>query len=247
MSNPSPQLSIVIPALDEQDNIEPLVVQVKQAVIDAGIDAEMIIVDDGSTDQTLARISALQEEHPWLRCLHRDRAQGQSAAMAAGIAAARAPYIAMLDADLQNDPADLPAMLDVLVRGEADMVQGDRSANRQDHAVRRIGSWVGRTARRLLLGDPTRDTGCTARVIRAEIARQLPLQYKGVHRFLPFYARMLGARVVEQSVHHHVRHSGEAKYGAGIFNRGPAGLVDCFAMRWMRKRHRDPEAQERSS
>jgi dolichol-phosphate mannosyltransferase len=244
MEQPSPLLSIVVPALDEQDNVGPLVEQVRQAVVERGIDAELIIVDDGSTDDTPKRLADLCAQHPWLRVLRRDKAMGQSAAMHAGIAAARGVYIGMLDADLQNDPADLPDMLDILVRGDADMVQGDRSANRNDAPIRRVGSWVGRTARRLLLHDNIRDTGCTARVVRADIAKQFPLQYRGMHRFLPAYANMLGARVVERPVNHRARHSGEAKYGLGILSRGPAGLIDCFAVRWMTKRYRNPAVRE---
>ena len=237
---PSPELSVVVPALNEQENVGPLVAQVKQAVIDAGIDAELIVVDDGSTDGTLAELVSLAGEHAWLRPLHRDCSTGQSAAMHAGIQAARGRFVAMLDADLQNDPADLPAMLEPVRAGEADMVQGDRSAHRSDTIVRRASSWVGRTTRRLLLGDTIRDTGCTARVVKASIAKQYPLQFKGMHRFLPAYARMLGARVIEMPVNHRPRVAGKAKYG--ILNRGPSGLVDCLAMRWMLRRHRDTTA-----
>ena len=237
---PSPELSVVVPALNEQENVGPLVAQVRQAVVDAGIDAELIVVDDGSTDGTLAELISLADEHAWLRPLHRDSSTGQSAAMHAGIQAARGRFVAMLDADLQNDPADLPRMLEPVRAGVADMVQGDRSTSRRDTVVRRVSSWVGRTTRRLLLGDTIRDTGCTARVVRASIARQFPLQFKGMHRFLPAYARMLGVRVVEMPVNHRPRVAGKAKYG--ILNRGPSGLVDCLAMRWMLRRHRDTTA-----
>jgi len=242
MSENTPLLSIIVPALNEQDNVGPLVMQVKQAVIDVGIQAELIVIDDGSTDATLSRLRPLCAEHPWLRILRREQPMGQSAAMAAGIQAARGSFIAMLDADLQNDPADLPAMLEILKNDNADLVQGDRSANRHDNFVRRFSSWVGCTARRLLLGDTTRDTGCTTRILRTEIASQLPLQYKGMHRFIPAFSRLIGARIVEQPVNHRRRHTGEAKYG--ILNRGPAGLIDCFAMRWMIKRHRNTEVVE---
>lgn len=234
-----PTLSVVVPALNEQDNVVPLVEQVGQAMSDAGIDAELIVVDDGSTDQTLARLTALQADRPWLHVLHRPSPRGQSAAMHAGIQAARGRCIATLDADLQNDPADLPAMLTIIDAGEADMVQGDRSANRNDHAIRKIGSLIGRKARLWILHDPVRDTGCSARVVRAEIAKRFPLQFKGMHRFMPAYARMLGARIVEVPVNHRPRNAGSTKYGLGLLSRGPAGLLDLFAVRWMIKRYRD--------
>lgn len=238
--SPAPELSIVVPALNEQECVERLVQEVKHSILDAGIDAELIVVDDGSTDQTLPRLRALAKQFSWLRVLHRPQAQGQSAAMYAGIHAGRGRYVAFLDADLQNDPAELPAMLARLRSGGADLVQGDRSANRRDTVVRRCSSWVGRTTRRLLLGDSIRDTGCSLRIMRAEFARPLPLVFKGMHRFIPFYAKMLGARVVEVPVRHRPRQAGTAKYG--IWNRALPGLLDCLAVRWMRQRYRDTAA-----
>ena len=234
-----PRLSIVIPALNEQDNVGPLVEKVGAVMQEAGIAFELIIVDDGSNDATLDRLKQLQAERPWLRILHRPEARGQSAAMFAGIQAARGACIATLDADLQNDPVDLPGMLAKIEAGEADMVQGDRSRNRNDHAIRKFGSLVGRKARLWVLGDPARDTGCSARVVKAEYARQFPLQFKGMHRFMPAYAAMLGARIAEVPVTHHARNAGETKYGMGLLSRGPAGLMDLLAVRWMTKRYKD--------
>lgn len=236
-----PELSIIVPALNEEDNVAPLVREVKSAVVDRGIAVELIVVDDGSTDATPARLRELAAEHPWLRVLRRDKAMGQSAAMYAGIQAATGKFIATLDADLQNDPADLPPMLDAVRRGDADMAQGLR-ARRQDTLVRKVTSWVGRTTRKLILGDDIRDTGCTTRVVRAEIAKQFPLQFTGMHRFMPVYARMVGARVVEMPVNHRPRVAGVAKYG--ILNRGFVGLIDCFAMRWMLRRYRNPAVRD---
>ncbi len=233
------RLSIVVPALNEQDNVTPLVEQVGKAMQSDSIGFELIIVDDGSTDLTLERLKALQNDRPWLRVLHRPASRGQSAAMYAGIQAAQGDCIATLDADLQNDPADLPGMLKLIDADRADMVQGDRSANRNDHAIRKIGSAIGRKARLWLLRDPVRDTGCSARVVRAAFAKQFPLQFKGMHRFMPAYARLLGARIVQVPVTHHARHSGTTKYGLGLLSRGPAGLRDLFAVRWMMRRYRD--------
>ena len=236
------QLSVVVPALDEQDNVQPLAQQVEHAL--TGISFELIVVDDGSTDQTPRRLAELAREHPWLRVLRHEQSLGQSAAMHAGILAARGRFIATLDADLQNDPADLPAMLARLQEQQADMVQGDRSAHRRDHAIRRLSSAVGRWTRRCLLGDPVRDTGCSARVVRADLARRLPLHFRGMHRFMPAYARMLGAQVVEMPVNHRPRGAGQTKYGLGVVNRGTAGLMDCLAVRWMGKRFRPSQARE---
>ena len=239
----TPRLSIVIPALNEQDNVQPLVEKVEAVMNDANVSFELIIVDDGSTDATLDRLKQLQTDRPWLRLLHRPEARGQSAAMGAGIQAAYGTCIATLDADLQNDPVDLPVMLAKVEAGDADMVQGDRSANRNDHAIRKFGSLVGRKARLWVLGDPARDTGCSARVVKASIAKQFPLQFKGMHRFMPAYARMLGARIAEVPVTHHARNAGETKYGMGFLSRGPAGLMDLLAVRWMTRRYKDTNTE----
>jgi len=240
MNEPSPiesvpELSIVVPALNEQDNVRLLVDQVKQAVIDTGVEAELIVVDDGSDDATLARLVEQGQQYQWLRVLHRSSPMGQSAAMYAGVQAAQGRFIATLDADLQNDPADLITLLEVVRSDGADMVQGDRT-DRRDSTIRKISSLVGRTARRVILGDTIRDTGCSTRVVKAQIAKQFPLQFKGMHRFLPLYARMLGARVTEAPVGHRPRQAGVTKYG--ISNRGLSGLIDCFALWWMGRRLR---------
>ena len=236
-------LSIVIPALNEQDNVEPLVTEVKRTIVDAGIATELIIVDDGSTDGTLPKLKVLMGEYDWLKVLHRDEPRGQSAAMHVGVQFARGTFIATLDADMQNDPGDLPRMLALLHEKNADMVQGDRSANRQDNIVRKITSRIGRMARKVVLNDAVRDTGCSARVVRGIYAKQWPLQFKGVHRFLPAYVNRLGGKVIEMPVHHRARHSGETKYGLGILSRGFSGFFDLFAVRWMFKRYRKWDAQ----
>ena len=241
------ELSIVVPAFNEQDNVDALVEQVRFAVLGAGIAAELIVVDDGSTDDTAARVAALADDRPWLRVLRQGRRLGQSAAMYRGIQAARGRYLATLDADLQNDPADLPAMLALLHAGEADMVQGDRSANRRDNVVRRVASVVGRKARRWILADPTRDTGCSTRVLRTDDARRFPLYLHGMHRFLPACARMYGLRVVERPVHHRRRHAGQTKYGLGVMSRAVSGLCDCLAVRWMRHRYREVPRETRDA
>ena len=234
------ELSIIVPARNEADNVGPLVEQVEAALVRRGIATELIVVDDGSDDATADRLRDLANHHHWLVALRRPTAQGQSAALHAGIAIARGEFIATLDADLQNDPADLPILLDLVRRESIDMAQGYR-AKRKDNAVRKVTSWVGRTARRLILGDPIRDTGCATRVMRAEFAKRIPLQWKGMHRFIPVYARMLGARIVEAPVNHRPRIAGKAKYG--VLDRGLVGLFDCFAMRWMLNRYRATDVE----
>lgn len=233
-----PRLSIVVPALNEADNLRPLVEQVEASIIREGVYAELIVVDDGSSDDTAAVLAALMKRYTWVRGLRHELPLGQSRAMFDGIHAARGQFIATLDADLQNDPADLPAMLRLIESGQADLVQGDRSRNRRDNWIRRRTSGIGRAFRRMLLGDRVRDTGCSARVMKADTARRLPLMFKGMHRFIPAHAALQGATIAELAVNHRPRMAGTTKYGLGMFSRAWPGLMDCFAMRWMQKRYR---------
>jgi dolichol-phosphate mannosyltransferase len=238
------ELSVVAPAHNEQDNVRALVEQIGAALKPTGIAFECVLVDDGSVDNTRKAITEAMRTHPWLRCIAMTRTPpgrggGQSAAFHAGFRAARGRLIAVLDADLQNDPADIPAMLEKLRETGADMVQGDRSGSRRDNWMRRRTSGVGRFFRRTLLGDTIRDTGCSLRIMARELALELPLEFKGMHRFIPVTARNLGYTVVEMPVHHRPRVAGETKYGsAGITKRAIPGLIDCFAVRWMRARRR---------
>lgn len=241
---PTLEISLVAPAHNEEENVERLVEEAGKALAALGGGGyEFVIVDDGSTDTTRAKIVALMASRPWLRCVAMmntppGKGNGQSAAFHAGFRAARGRWIATLDADLQNDPADLVQMMELLRREKADMVQGDRSHARKDNAVRRVGSIVGRKFRLWLLGDTIRDTGCSLRVMRREIALALPLEFKGIHRFIPISARHLGYKVVEMKVNHRPRVAGETKYGMGITKRAIPGLMDLFAVRWMRSRRR---------
>ncbi len=236
-----PLISVVAPAHNEEANVAELVRQVGEAM--HGLDFEFIIVDDGSTDATRARVLQLMPERPWLRCAAMTRTPpgkggGQSAAFHAGFRACRGAWVASLDADLQNDPAEIPKMLALARDRGADMVQGDRSRNRRDNLVRRVGSRVGRLFRRWLLKDSIRDTGCSLRVMRREIALAIPLEFKGMHRFIPISARQMGYTVIEMPVVHRPRAAGETKYGMGITKRAIPGLFDCFSVRWMGKRRR---------
>jgi len=248
----SPDLSVVAPAHNEEGNIDALVEQVGAALEPAGVSFEFVVVDDGSTDATLDRVRALMPGRPWLRAVTmRDtppgRGNGQSAAFHQGFRAARGRLIATLDADLQNDPADIPKMLGIMrERPEVDFVQGDRSgARRQGDAwIRRVTSVIGRAFRRTLLGDTIRDTGCSLRVMKREIALAIPLEFKGIHRFIPVSACQMGYTVVEMPVAHRSRHAGQTKYGMGITKRAIPGLIDCMAVRWMRSRRRPTRSEE---
>jgi len=234
-------LSIVAAAHNERDNLPTLVEEIVAALEPAGFDYEIVIVDDGSTDDTSSVLGRLLKNQPRLRAIRMldtppGKGNGQSAAFYAGFRAARGNLIVPIDGDLQNDPTDIPAMITRLHEHGADLVQGDRSAARKDNLVRRVTSIVGRLTRRWLLGDSIRDTGCSLRVMKREIALALPLEFRGVHRFIPGIARQLGYNVIEMPVGHRPRTAGQTNYG--IWNRAIPGLIDCFAVRWMRKRRR---------
>lgn len=238
-------LSVIAPARDEADNLPALVREITSALANLTAEHEIIIVDDASADGTASVLRQLEIEFPRLRAIRLEppapgRGNGQSAAFKAGIDDARGWLVAMIDADLQNDPADLPRLLAILQQREADLVQGDRSANRRDTAVRRFGSWIGRVFRRLILGDTIRDTGCSLRVMRREVAGALPLELRGMHRFIPVIARQLGYIVVETPVSHRPRTAGRTKYGN--LSRALPGLIDCFIVRWMGRRRVRPES-----
>lgn len=237
------ELSVVAPAHNEEANVAPLVEEIERAIGPSGMSYEIVVIDDGSTDGTRERLRELMKSRPRVRCVAMTstppgKGNGQSAAFHAGFRATRGRVIAVLDADLQNDPADIPAMLEQMEREGADMVQGDRSHARKDNVVRRWGSVVGRKFRLWLLGDTIRDTGCSLRVMKREVALGLPLEFKGMHRFIPATARHLGFKVVEMRVNHRARVAGETKYGMGITKRALPGLHDLFAVRWMRSRRR---------
>jgi glycosyltransferase involved in cell wall biosynthesis len=243
----STALSVVCPAHNEQDNLCALVNQIAAALDPLKIEYDIVIVDDGSTDGTAKLLRQLQVEYPRLHAIRMKRTppgkgNGQSAAFHAGFRACRGELIAVMDADLQNDPADIPAMLELMKREHADMVQGDRSHARADTLVRKCSSWVGRFFRRMLLNDTIRDTGCSLRIMKREVALAIPLEFKGMHRFIPITARQLGCKVIEMPVNHRPRTAGVAKYG--IWNRAIPGLIDCFAVRWMRNRRRPVDNEE---
>ena len=227
------RLSIAVPVKDEEDNIRPLVEACLEALGELYEQTEIIFVDDGSTDASLERMQELAAEDPHVRWIQFEANCGQSAALDAGFRAARGDYVAMIDADMQNDPADLPKMVELLDAGECDCVCGIR-AKRRDNWLRKISSKIGNGTRNWLTGETIKDVGCSIRVFRRELLDGLKM-YKGMHRFLPTLLRLEGARIEEIPVSHHPRTRGQTKYG--VWNRLFRGLRDIFAVRWMQSRH----------
>lgn len=235
-----PALSVVVPLYDEEENLPELDREIRTALAPLGLAYEVIYVDDGSRDGSLEVLRGLAASDPRLRVLRHRHNAGQSAALAAGFRAARGELVATLDADLQNDPADLPRLLAKLEEG-FDLVSGVRT-ERRDSWVRRVSSRIANAVRNWATAESITDVGCSLKIYRARHLRHLPL-LSGMHRFLPTLARWNGAtRVAELAVHHRPRRFGVAKYGIG--NRLFRALADLFAVRWMRSRWIDPTNAE---
>jgi glycosyltransferase involved in cell wall biosynthesis len=226
----APWLSVVVPVHDEEENLAPLHAELESAVAGLARGVEFIYVDDGSRDGSRAVLEELRRRDPRVRLLALDRNRGQTAALEAGFGAARGEVTATLDADRQNDPADLPRLLRELER--ADVVNGVRT-QRRDSWVRRLSSRIGNGFRNRVTGEAVTDVGCSLRVMRTRFLREVKL-YRGMHRFLPTLLALAGARVVEMPVGHRPRVAGRSKYGIG--NRLFVGLADVLAVRWMKSR-----------
>jgi glycosyltransferase involved in cell wall biosynthesis len=225
-----PELSLVIPVYNERANLDLLMEEVSGAL--AGRRYEIIAVDDGSTDGSLEALRGLQRRHPELRVIAFEANAGQTAAFAAGFRAARAPIVVTMDADLQNDPADVPALVAALERTGASAVAGYR-VERRDGPWKRIQSRIANGVRNWLNRETIRDTGCSLKAFRADALRAVPL-FTGMHRFLPTLVKLTGGTVAEVPVRHRARRHGITKYG--MWNRVFRSLVDAIAVRWMQRR-----------
>ena len=229
-------LSVVVPVCNEAENVEPLAREIDAAL--AHVPHEMIFVDDGSTDDTAKILSALKSTLPGLRVLRHSFRSGQSAAVASGVRAARAPWIATLDGDGQNDPADIPRLLAARELAENRGVQlfiGNRKASRRDTAFRKLQSSIANGVRSSLLGDGTPDTGCGIKLFPRDSFLELP-RFDHMHRFLPALFQRQGARVVSVPVGHRPRTRGTSKYG--MLNRLWVGIVDIAGVMWLRRRYK---------
>ncbi|MFN5168971.1 MAG: glycosyltransferase family 2 protein [Cyclobacteriaceae bacterium] len=226
------ELSLVITLLNEEDNIAPLLESIYREL--QAFDYEVILVDDGSTDATVERIRSLANTRTKLVVLNRN--YGQTPAMAAGIEHASGRYIVTLDGDLQNDPADIPMMLEKLKNEKWDVVAGFRQ-NRQDKAlVRKFPSKIANYLIRQLTGVHIRDYGCTLKVFKSEIAKNLGL-YGELHRFIPILAVLQGGKITDVPVKHHARIHGQSKYGLG---RTLKVMSDLLLMVFFQKYFRRP-------
>jgi len=227
---PPPAVSLVIPVYNERDNLALLHREIAEVLKRTGRPYEVVFVDDGSTDGSGEVLRGLKAADPRVRVLTFARNAGQSAAMDAGFKSAAGDVVVTLDADLQNDPADIPRLLEALPGW--DSVVGVR-ARRRDNLVRRVSSRVANFVRNRLSDETITDTGCSLKAFRREALQRLVL-YDGMHRFLPTLIKMEGFRVREIPVGHRPRHKGESKYGIG--NRLLPSFMDLLAVRWMKRR-----------
>lgn len=226
------ELSVVITVMNEEENIQPLLEAVRTAL--PGIDYEVVLVDDGSSDKTKQQILEHADDRTVLVELRKN--YGQSTAMTAGIDHSRGKYVALLDGDLQNDPTDIPAMLELLIKEDWDVVAGNRKNRKDGFILRKIPSKIANALIRRMTGVYIKDYGCTLKVFKREIAEELGL-YGELHRFIPVLAKLQGAKITQVDVKHHARIHGKSKYG---INRTFKVMSDLVLMVFMRKYMQKP-------
>ncbi len=230
----SPEISVVVPLFNEEESIAILQTELSAAL--TGFDYEIIFVDDGSVDRTAERIATA----PNIRLISFEKNSGQSAAIYAGLTAARGATAIIIDGDLQNDPADIPKLLAEIAHG-ADLVCGYR-VKRRDTLVKRATSRIANAVRSRYTKDGVRDTGCTLKAMRLECVSTL-LPFKGMHRFIPALVKAAGYRLVEVPVNHRPRRFGQSKYGLG--NRALRATIDMFGVRWLLSRRLNYKIREK--
>jgi len=233
------EISVVVPVYNEEENLPILIPQITEVLRSLGKVYEIIFVDDGSVDQSRHILKEMAKDYPEMRIIGFRKNCGETAAGAAGIRGARGEIIITMDADLQNDPKDIPKMIEYLK--EYDMVTGWRQ-KREDSFVKRMTSKMANRIRNWISGERIMDSGCTFRAYKRECLQNIKF-YKGMHRFMPTLVKMEGFRVIEIPVSHHPRKFGTSKYTT--WNRMWRAFVDLLAVRWMKSRHIDYEIEER--
>lgn len=233
MSNPQPAVSLIIPVYNEAESIDTVITEANRVLNTISQPYEILVINDGSTDETASVLAQTQKRFPVLRILTLTVNAGQSAAFGAGFRACHGYVAILMDGDGQNDPHDIPAMLAALKT--CDACCGIR-AKRQDSWSKRVGSRMANAVRRSILHDGIKDTGCSLKAIKIEFLRTLPMELKGMHRFLPALLLMQDAKLAQLPVNHRPRAAGQSKYTN--LKRLSETASDLWAVRWMQKRYR---------
>ncbi len=232
-------LSVVVPVRNEEDNIAPLIAEIR-AALDGVVDYEIIYVNDGSTDTTAHRLNEIRKTCPQLRIIRHEKSCGQSTAVRTGVKAAKGDWIATLDGDGQNDPADIPKLIAALEPG-VELVGGNRRHARRDTWIKRISSIIANGVRSRMLNDSTPDTGCGLKLFSRAVFLDLPY-FDHMHRFLPALVIRRGGRVVSVPANHRPRERGVSNYGT--LDRLIVGVVDLFGVMWLQRRAKQPMTTE---
>jgi glycosyltransferase involved in cell wall biosynthesis len=229
---PAPEISFVIPAHNEAENVPPLVAEILAALRPTGRRFEIVLIDDRSSDDTWNVLQRLATAHREVQPRRMEKQSGQSAALSAGFDVARGAIVVTMDADLQNDPADIPKLLAPLDRGEADCAIGWRR-DRRDPWSKKIVSKIANGVRNWMTGECVKDTGCGLKAFRRESLAKIA-RFNGMHRFFPTLVKMHGYTVSEIPVNHRPRTHGKTHYN--LFNRFLRPMADLLAVRWLQKR-----------
>jgi dolichol-phosphate mannosyltransferase len=230
--NPHPEVTVVVPAHNEAENLPTLIAELLAAEALDGRRFEILVIDDASSDATPAVLADLAARHPQVVVRRMQWQSGQSAALAAGFDEARGEIVVTIDADLQNDPADIPKLLSALDSEVAECAIGWRR-DRRDPWTKKIVSKIANGVRNWATGENVRDTGCGLKAFRAEVLKDMP-RFNGMHRFFPTLAKLHGARVMELPVNHRPRTRGKTHYT--MFNRFLRPMQDLLAVRWLQRR-----------
>jgi dolichol-phosphate mannosyltransferase len=236
---PPNQLSVVVPVRNEEDNVAHLIAEIDTALKDI-IEHEIIYVNDGSTDNTFEKLITLQKQYAQLRVIHHAKSCGQSTAVRTGVKFAKYDWVATLDGDGQNDPADILKLIAALDVG-VELVGGNRRASRRDTRIKRISSVIANTVRSKMLNDNTPDTGCGLKLFKRESFLDLPY-FDHMHRFLPALIKRRGGKIFSVPVSHRNREHGKSNYGT--IDRLLVGIVDLFGVAWLQRRAKLPIAEE---
>jgi dolichol-phosphate mannosyltransferase len=231
------QLSVVVPVRNEQDNVASLIAEIDAAL---EIEHEIVYVDDGSTDATFDTLKTLQNQYKQLRVIHHEASCGQSTAVRTGVKFAKYDWIATLDGDGQNDPADILKLLSALTDG-IDLVGGNRRASRRDTWIKRMSSVIANGVRSRMLKDDTPDTGCGLKLFKRNAFLDLPY-FDHMHRFLPALIKRQGGKIISVPVSHRNREHGKSNYGT--LDRLLVGVVDLFGVSWLQRRAKIPKVTE---